>query len=119
MKSSKFIEGIHYYMDGTRVVFTALSHIQRGQCCGNGCKHCPYDPKHKKGRVVLAKEKLKFEIMRLEELQKQVQQLQSTNVKELSPEQLEKMVEQLSSLLDEGENTLNQEIQNQVNESED
>jgi hypothetical protein len=39
--------------------------------------------------VVLAKEKLKFEIMRLEELQKQVQQLQSTNVKELSPEQLE------------------------------
>ena len=57
--------------------------------------------------------------MRLEELQKQVQQLQSTNVKELSAEQLEKMVEQLSSLLDEGENTLNQEIQNQVNESED
>ena len=119
VKSSKFIEGIHYYMDGTRVVFTALSHIQRGQCCGNGCKHCPYDPKHKKGRVVLSKESLKFEIMRLEELQKQVQQLQSTNVKELSPEQLEKMVEQLSSLLDEGENTLNQEIQNQVNESED
>jgi 2-iminoacetate synthase ThiH len=106
-------------MDGTRVVFTALSHIQRGSCCANGCKHCPYDPKHKKGRVVLSKESLKFEIMRLEELQKQVQQLQSTNVKELSPEQLEKMVEQLSSLLDEGENTLNQEIQNQVNESED
>jgi 2-iminoacetate synthase ThiH len=112
-------EGVHYYMDGTRVVFTALFHIQRGSCCGNGCKHCPYDPKHKKGRVVLSKESLKFEIMRLEELQKQVQQLQSTNVKELSPEQLEKMVEQLSSLLDEGENTLNQEIQTQINESED
>jgi uncharacterized FlaG/YvyC family protein len=57
--------------------------------------------------------------MRLEELQKQVQQLQSTNVKELSPEQLEKMVEQLSSLLDEGENTLNNDIQTQINESED
>jgi 2-iminoacetate synthase ThiH len=106
-------------MDGERVVFTALFHIQRGQCCGNGCRHCPYDPKHKKGRVVLAKEKLKFETMRLEELQKQVQQLQSTNVKELSPEQLEKMVEQLSSLLDEGENTLNNDIQTQINESED
>ena len=106
-------------MDEERVVFTALFHIQRGQCCGNGCRHCPYDPKHKKGRVVLAKEKLKFEIMRLEELQKQVQQLQSTNVKELSPEQLEKMVEQLSSLLDEGENTLNNDIQTQINESED
>jgi len=106
-------------MDGERVVFTALFHIQRGQCCGNGCRHCPYDPKHRKGRVVLAKEKLKFETMRLEELQKQVQQLQSTNVKELSPEQLEKMVEQLSSLLDEGENTLNNDIQTQINESED
>jgi len=106
-------------MDGERVVFTALFHIQRGQCCGNGCRHCPYDPKHRKGRVVLAKEKLKFEIMRLEELQKQVQQLQSINVKELSPEQLEKMVEQLSSLLDEGENTLNNDIQTQINESED
>jgi 2-iminoacetate synthase ThiH len=116
---NKFIEGVHYYMDGTRVVFTALFHIQRGSCCANGCKHCPYDPKHKKGRVVLSKESLKFEIMRLEELQKQVQQLQSTNVKELSPEQLEKMVEQLSSLLNEGENTLNQEIQTQINESED
>ena len=57
--------------------------------------------------------------MRLEELQKQVQQLQSTNVKELSPEQLEKMVEQLSSLLDEGENTLNNDIQTKINESED
>ena len=57
--------------------------------------------------------------MRLEELQKQVQQLQSINVKELSPEQLEKMVEQLSSLLDEGENTLNNDIQTQINESED
>ncbi len=106
-------------MDGERVVFTALFHIQRGQCCGNGCRHCPYDPKHKKGRVVLAKEKLKFETMRLEELQKQVQQLQSTNVKELSPEQLEKMVEQLSSLLDEGEDLLNNEIQTDNNESED
>lgn len=36
-------------MDGERVVFTALFHLQRGSCCGNGCKHCPYDPKHKHG----------------------------------------------------------------------
>ena len=43
-----------------RVVFTALFHIQRGQCCGNGCRNCPYDPKHKKGNVVLAKEFIKF-----------------------------------------------------------
>ena len=53
-------EGTHYYIDGERVVFTALFHIQRGQCCGNGCINCPYDPKHKKGNVVVAKENIKF-----------------------------------------------------------
>jgi hypothetical protein len=25
------------------VVFTALAHLQRGSCCGSGCRHCPYD----------------------------------------------------------------------------
>ena len=27
------------------VVFTAEYLLQRGYCCGNGCKHCPYDYK--------------------------------------------------------------------------
>jgi 2-iminoacetate synthase ThiH len=49
-------EGIDYYMVGERVIFTALFHINRGQCCGNGCKNCPYTPKHTKGKVVLAEE---------------------------------------------------------------
>jgi 2-iminoacetate synthase ThiH len=54
VKSSKdFIEGIHYYMEGERVIFSALFHINRGQCCGNGCRHCPFDPKHTKGKVKL------------------------------------------------------------------
>jgi len=52
----EFIKDIHYYMEGTRVVFTALYHIQRGECCGNKCLHCPYEPKGKKGNVVLAEE---------------------------------------------------------------
>ena len=43
-------------MDDTRVVFTALYHVQRGVCCGNKCKHCPYEPKYEKGNVVLAEE---------------------------------------------------------------
>ena len=51
-----FIKDVHYYMDDTRVVFTALYHVQRGECCGNKCKHCPYTPKHQKESVVLAKE---------------------------------------------------------------
>jgi biotin synthase-like enzyme len=52
----EFIKDVHYYMDDTRVVFTALYHIQRGECCGNKCLHCPFNPKYEKGNVVLAKE---------------------------------------------------------------
>jgi len=57
----EFIKDIHYYMEGTRVVFTALYHIQRGECCGNKCLHCPYDPKYQKENVVLAKEFINLE----------------------------------------------------------
>ena len=28
------------------MVFTAEYLLQRGYCCGNGCKHCPYDYKN-------------------------------------------------------------------------
>ena len=49
----EFIEGIHYYMEGERVIFSALFHINRGSCCDNGCRHCPYDPKHVKGKTKL------------------------------------------------------------------
>jgi len=62
VKDSKKIKGEKsdkllplYYMDGERVVFTEEFHIRRGQCCGNGCRHCPYDPKHKKGNITLSK----------------------------------------------------------------
>eukprot|EP01038_Epipyxis_sp_PR26KG_P006485 gene6485-8918_t len=24
-------------------VFTEISHLKRGNCCGNGCRHCPYN----------------------------------------------------------------------------
>ena len=24
-------------------------HIKRGYCCGNGCKLCPYEPRHEQG----------------------------------------------------------------------
>lgn len=37
-------EGIHFYMNEEgRVVLTELFLRERGYCCGNGCKHCPYD----------------------------------------------------------------------------
>lgn len=57
---SEFIKDIDYYMEGERVIFTALFHINRGQCCGNGCRHCPYTPKHTKGRVVVSEKIIKF-----------------------------------------------------------
>jgi len=36
-------------MEGECVIFTALFHLERGQCCGNGCRHCPFEPKHEYG----------------------------------------------------------------------
>ncbi|MBL7731497.1 MAG: hypothetical protein JNM88_09995 [Chitinophagaceae bacterium] len=37
------IEGEDYYVneDGY-VVFTEKYHLNKGFCCGNGCRHCPY-----------------------------------------------------------------------------
>lgn len=53
MKPKDFEQGKHYYLDNGKVVFTELYHKERGYCCGNGCKHCPYNPRHKKGNKVL------------------------------------------------------------------
>ncbi len=43
-------EGEDFYIneDGLRVN-TELFLAKRGHCCSNGCKHCPYHPKHQKG----------------------------------------------------------------------
>ncbi len=35
-----------YFNDNGLVVFNAEYLLQRGYCCGNGCKHCPYDYKN-------------------------------------------------------------------------
>jgi hypothetical protein len=43
------IEGFHYYLEEGKIVFTPLYHQERGFCCGNKCRHCPYDPKWTKG----------------------------------------------------------------------
>ena len=33
-----------YYIDAKgRWVFTAVYHEKRGYCCGEACKHCPFD----------------------------------------------------------------------------
>lgn len=48
--SKPLTEDEDFYMDpkGYRVM-TAKFLKDRGYCCGNGCRHCPYFPKHQKG----------------------------------------------------------------------
>ncbi|MBX2942991.1 MAG: hypothetical protein KF860_11660 [Cyclobacteriaceae bacterium] len=39
---SESVEGIDFYIESGRYVFTKLYHLKRGYCCGSGCRHCPY-----------------------------------------------------------------------------
>ena len=40
----KIEEGLDYYFNEEgKMVLTAHYLLNRGYCCGNGCKHCPYD----------------------------------------------------------------------------
>jgi len=34
-------------------VFTSYYLRKRGKCCGNGCRNCPYNPKHVRGNTDL------------------------------------------------------------------
>ena len=43
----------YFYKENGKTVFTEEYHIQRGYCCGNGCRHCPYHPQHMKGTQTL------------------------------------------------------------------
>jgi hypothetical protein len=45
-----------YYIEDGKYVFTEEYHKQRGYCCGNGCRHCCYEPKHLKGNTTIKKE---------------------------------------------------------------
>ena len=44
-----------FYTENDRVVFTEDFHIRRGKCCGNYCRHCPYEPKHTRNVITLRK----------------------------------------------------------------
>jgi hypothetical protein len=40
----ELIEGVDfYYNEQGLMVLTEKYHLERGYCCGNGCRHCPYD----------------------------------------------------------------------------
>jgi len=36
------VEGVDYYMEAGKLVFTAAYHRKRGYCCNSRCRHCPY-----------------------------------------------------------------------------
>ena len=44
MMNNNLVEGEDYYFneDGY-IVLTEKYHLNKGFCCGNGCKHCPYN----------------------------------------------------------------------------
>jgi Family of unknown function (DUF5522) len=43
----KLVEGQDfYYSEHGYVVLTAKYHLEKGVCCGNGCRHCPYNYKN-------------------------------------------------------------------------
>lgn len=42
--NNKLIEGEDfYYNEEGFIVLTEKYHLNKGFCCGNGCKHCPYE----------------------------------------------------------------------------
>jgi hypothetical protein len=55
LNKKEFIEGVHFYLENGKVVFTEKYHLDRGHCCGSkgGCRHCPYEPKGIKNNTVI------------------------------------------------------------------
>lgn len=42
--SKKLVEGTDfYYNEQGFIVLTEKYHLEKGFCCGNGCRHCPFD----------------------------------------------------------------------------
>ena len=41
-------KGLDWYLDPDSglLVFTRLKLLKNGECCGSGCRHCPYEPPH-------------------------------------------------------------------------
>jgi hypothetical protein len=53
----KLTEGVDfYYNEQGYIVLTAQYHLERGYCCGNGCRHCPFDyvnvPEPRKSQLI-------------------------------------------------------------------
>lgn len=38
-----------WHFENGLLVYTVAYLLKRGYCCGSGCHHCPYEPKHVEG----------------------------------------------------------------------
>ena len=43
-EDQSFVEGIDFYFEDGLMVLTRRYLVNRGHCCENNCRHCPYDP---------------------------------------------------------------------------
>lgn len=55
-KKKEFIKDIDYYLESGFVIFTEKYLTERNVCCGNSCRHCPFEPRAIKGNKILKKE---------------------------------------------------------------
>ena len=46
----KLIEGLDYYIENGKWVFTEYYLKNRQYCCKSGCRHCPYGYNKEKGK---------------------------------------------------------------------
>lgn len=53
----QLVEGVDfYYNEMGYMVLTARYHLEKGNCCGNGCLNCPFDyinvPEPRRGELI-------------------------------------------------------------------
>ncbi len=51
-----------YYNEKGFIVFKEKYHLERGHCCGNGCRYCPYHyenvPQPKRSELLLKQQEI-------------------------------------------------------------
>ena len=47
-----FVEGLDFYFEDGLMVLTRRYLLERGYCCSNSCRHCPYDSEEKDLKLV-------------------------------------------------------------------
>jgi hypothetical protein len=42
VQTETFVEGLDFYFEDGLMVLTRRYLLNRGYCCGSGCRHCPF-----------------------------------------------------------------------------